>query len=836
MKFPRLRIPVALAVLAALAWPVAAPTSPTTSVKAAVKTAKAKTAKPAAKPKKGTKAWKKDSIRVADSLRKAESGLRLDSLRRDSLHRIDSIRAADSLHLRDSLVRIDSLRRSDSLRRVDSLDRASRTWYVARPRDFVGTPEAIEQTLEKTRIQLLRTGDLWMADRGVRDTCSAFDCSWKNGLASGAGRLLYGALYRTADSGWKLSSWLFELPSGGKIDSVVVMTAKNAPKPLDELARRTTSLLHPSPSEAACRADSLSQAGIVWGYEAPVNHTTDSTLGDRILGHFAAEFARTGRAKAFALPATVHCPDRRCLDSLATAAGAGKALRFDISRLLDSSWRLGLVAVSAADSTASDSFVVTAPSLEALAAKATSILVPAPANCRSFCGRANPLRAKLVWSVGGIGSDTTDAQAAKLLEKRISNAFAHHAGNQFFPTISIDTTKDSLGSAPRAAATTGTAGIDRIVVAHLDGSDSLWNLSATFRDPRNDSLVDSIRLSRGGWRPRVFDWFARKLVEAAHPLSRGCESPCSEDSTSVANTGWAFPPTTDQIGDVTLAKLLNDNLVGTMVSRKLGKTVSFPDSLPCATLRCMDSIAASRGAKHVVWTRLSRAEDSSWRMSAWVTESATDLVIDSTHQSDTGNPIEALAHLPERVLEALVPTSPRCDSCVSLDTLEAGLALIEPKWTDVADTLQNIFLDSLRGVLSRDGHYQVLPWAASDSVYAPWKSKDCDTACRAALRCRTGASFMVSSAVARDGSGWRVSAKLTDLRSGKVVSEMTTREARNDAQRLREIAPWTARKLIGTDTTAVAPASRRPLDIPWAKVIALVIPFTAGLVSVISRW
>lgn len=831
MKFPRLRIPVALVVLAAFAWPVAAPTVPATSTKAAAKTAKPKVAKPAAKPKKGTKAWKKDSIRVADSLRKAEASSRLDSLKRDSLRRVDSIRIADSLHVRDSLARVDSLRRIDSLRRVDSLDRAKRTWYVARIRDFAGNSDAADQTLEKTRIQLLRTGDLWMADRGVRDTCSSFDCSWRNGLASGAGRLLYQALYRTSDSGWKLSSWVFELPTGRKTDSAVVVASRNAPKPLDELVRRTASLLHPSPSEAACRADSLSQAATVWGYEAPANRTTDSSLGDRLLGHFAAEFARTGRAKAFALPASIRCTDRRCLDSLATATGAGRTLRFDISRLSDSSWLLGLVAMSSADTTGTDSFLVTAPSLEALAAKATSILVPAPANCRSFCGRTDPNRAKLVWSLRGIGSDSADAQAARFLETRISKAFADHAGSQFVPTIPVDTTKDSLGStAPPPA------GIDRVVVARLEGSDSMWNLSASFRDPRNDSLVDSIRLSRGGWRPRVFDWFARKLLEASHPAARGCESPCSEDSARMANTGWAFPPTTDQIGDLNLVKLLNDNLVGTMVSRKLGKTVSFPDSLPCSSLRCMDSIAASRGARHVVWTRLSRAEDSSWRMSAWVTESATDLVVDSTHQSDTGNPIEALAHLPERVLEALVPVAERCDRCVSLDTLEAGLALLEPKWGDVIDTLQNIFLDSMRGVLARDGHYQVLPWAVSDSVHTPWKGKDCDSACRSALRCRTGASFMVASAVARDGSGWRVSAKLTDLRSGKVVSEMTTREARNDAQRLREIAPWAARKLVGTDTTAVAPASRRPLDIPWAKIVALVIPVTAGLVSVISRW
>lgn len=95
---------------------------------------------------------------------------------------------------------------------------------------------------------------------------------------------------------------------------------------------------------------------------------------------------------------------------------------------------------------------------------------------------------------------------------------------------------------------------------------------------------------------------------------------------------------------------------------------------------------------------------------------------------------------------------------------------------------------------------------------------------------------MVVSSVRRDGSGWKVSAKLIDLRTGKVLSEIATQEPRNDIQRLREISPWAARKLIGTDSSAKAPSSRRFLDWPWGKIVALAIPVTAGLVSVISRW
>ena len=87
-----------------------------------------------------------------------------------------------------------------------------------------------------------------------------------------------------------------------------------------------------------------------------------------------------------------------------------------------------------------------------------------------------------------------------------------------------------------------------------------------------------------------------------------------------------------------------------------------------------------------------------------------------------------------------------------------------------------------------------------------------------------------------DIGGTGIKGALVDLRTGKVLSQMSSREHRNDVQRLREIAPWVGRKLTGTDSAAAAPSSRRSLGIPWGKVVALVLPVTAGLISVVSRW
>jgi len=824
MKFPR--TPLALLLAAGLAWPVVAPSTSSAKSKSAKPAKTAKTAKGKTVAKSGL-----DSLKLQDSLRMAGLTRRLDSLKSlDSLHRLDSTRMADSLKVVDARIRLDSLRVADSLGRIDSLERATRTWYPGRLRDFTNSPESARQILERLRLQILRTGGLTLSDQNERDTSTGFDGSWRAALASGAGRFLYSGLYRTADSGWKLSAWLFELPAGRKLDSASAIVAVNAPRKFDELALQVAQQLHPTPAQAQCRADSLAQTNRLWALEIPVNHTTDTSLTRSLRAALSRELLATARARTLLLSDSVYCPKRRCLDSLSAARGAARTLQSDIFRLPDSTWRLKLVVSASANDSLIDSIAMTGKRLEEIYAKFAATVLPPPPSCRSFCGRENPTARKQVWSIGRIRTDSTRQIPARELSASLSEVFSNSPRHQYLALNTLDATGDVLAFATR------TQGITRVVSGKLEGSDSLWTLSVGIRDPQKDSLLDSVVLSRGGWRPRVFSWFSRKLLEAAHPVRPGCESPCSEDSSLVANQSWAFPPTTDLAGEPTLAKLLNDNLVGTMVTRRLGKVAAFPDTLPCKALHCLDSIAASRGARKAIWTELSRGTDSCWRMTARLVETTTDLVIDSTSHSDTGAAMQATSQLPERVIASLVPAAKRCDSCVSQDTLEAGLALIEPKWGDVVDTLQNLYLDSLSAVLAREGHYQILPWATTDSVYRRFRQNGCDSACHAALRCNTGASFMVTSTVIRNGSGWHVEAQLTDLRSGKEMARMSTHEPRNDVQRLREISPWAARKLIGTDANVKAPTSRRFLDLPWGKLAALAIPFALGLGSVISRW
>lgn len=823
MKFPR--IPVALLLVAGLAWPVVVPTTASKAPKASVKSGKTTT-----KANKGAKAVRDDASRAV-SARGAALKSKLDSLVRiDSLHRADSLRIADSLVGIGAAWRADSLHKADSLHRIDSIARIAHTWYVAKVRDFTGSAATGHALQAQLRLALLRSGGLWVAEPAAGDTCANFECSWKTGLASGAGKLVYSALYRSAaDSGWKFSGWLFDMASGRKLDSAVITIGKAARLDLEATSREMVRNLHPTPAQSRCIADSLAQANTVWALEIPVNRTSDSTMNTRLRKLFHDGFAKSGRARSFSLKDSVYCPTRGCLDTLAAALGANRVVQFDISRLPDSTWRLGLVASQTRKDSLIDSFLVTARTLEGLAHKALPILVGAPASCRSACARSDSKESKLVWSVGPVQADSTRAVAASDLAKRLSDLLAADPRNQF---LSLKPLKSFTGIDDLAAS----QGIQRLVKARLEGSDSLWSLDAIVVNTTTGLPIDSIHISRGGYRGRVFDWFGRKLLEAAHPTLAGCGNLCSEDSAKIANSTWAFAPTRDEIGEPNLAKLIHDNLIDNVVSRRLGKVVTFPDSLACQTRTCLDSIADARGAGHVVWTTLSRSPDSLWMLSARVTEAAIDLVVDSTRQSDTGNPIEALAHLPRRVVDALIPAAARCDSCVATDTLEDGLAFIEPRWTDVLDTMQYLFVDSVRSILTREGHYQVRPLSMTDSVYRPWKNGVCDSVCRAALRCRTGASVMVTSSLRRDGSGWRVQAGLTDLRTGLEIAKMSSHEHRNDVERLREIAPWVARKLVGTDTTATAPSSRRQLHLPWAKLVALVVPVTAGLVSVMSRW
>lgn len=802
MKFPR--ISAALLLLVGLAWPVEAPATPSPKG-SATKVAKS------AKPKKPKKLSRAEAARQAT----------MDSLARlDSLHRADSLRTFDSLFLvRDSL-RKDSVRRADSLHLVDSIAQVARTWYVTKVRDFATAPAVAARLQDDLRIQLLRNGGLRMGDTAGRDTCGAFECSWRDALAAGSGKLFYSALYRTADSGWKLSSWVFETASGSKTDSAQLVLPRTDSPNTEALAREMARRLHPTPQQARCIADSVDQARTLWAFEIPVNHTDDTTMTLRLRSMFNAAFTASGRGRSLFLKDSVYCPTRGCLDTLAKALEAHRALQFDITQRPDSTWRLALVVSSTAKDSLIDSFLVTGASLQEVVAKAVPLLVPAPASCRLPCERTDAATAKLVWSVGAVRTDSSRAASGAALGRELVARFAPDPRHQY---VAFD-----------SSTTTWNGWIHRRIDVGLEGSDSLWTAKVAIRDPATGATLDSLSLSRGGYRPRVFAWFARKLLEAVHPPRPECGDRCGADSALVANTTWIVAPVQGGLDDTTLAPFLTDNLLDRMAGKGRGKLLSLPDSVTCRSIGCLDAAAAALGAQRVLWTTLSKTPDSLWRMESKVTESGTDLVVDSAARTEAGTAGEAFPRLAELVLDAVAPVAPRCDSCVSMDTLEAGLALIEPRWTDVSDTLQNLFIDSLRGALVRDGHYQVVPLAASSPIY-PSSGGSCDSACRQALICRTGATSMVTSSLTRDGSGWRVNAQLVDLRTGKEISSMSSLEHRNDAQRLREIAPWVARKLCGADSLDAA-ASRRKLHTPWGKLIALVLPLAVGISSVATRW
>lgn len=817
---PTLAVLVAgLSLPAFLAWssPVQAP-----KVEKSAKVAKSATRKgtvPSASVVAAMAAVRADSLRRIDSLARFAPIRVLDSLwNPDSLRRVRPLRGGDSIAGAriDSARRVDSTRVAvaDSTRKADSTALAARTWFVAKPRDFSQSAAFSRRLQDRLGLEVRRSGRIQVP--AAPDTNSTFDGTWKAARASGAGKMLFAAIYAGSAGSRNAIAWVFDLSDGRKLDSTQGKSSGTRLRFVDGLAESMAGALIPSAADSACKADSAALAGRVWGVAGPSAGTSDSAASRTVLDSMVAGFRRSGFASWKALAVADPCRARHCTDSAAAGSGIDRVVHSALSRSADSAWVLALRVVRSADDSLVDSFLVADPDPSRLAGRALRELLPRPTSCP----RCSVGGSRTVWSFAVVG-DTASRTETVVLARALGTAFRARTDRQFLslpdPFQADPATRDLAARA---------LGVRRLAVASLSGTDSLRVLRVRVQDPLT-GVSDTAVLRRGGPASRVLPWFARHLA-AFGAQDQSCGDACREDSLRVANTSWAVVAPTG--ADAVVNRIVADRLARSFRTPGNGKIAALPDSLPCSDMPCLDSVASARSIRKLVWPQVQRRKDSLWTLSARVSDVATDEWIDSVQVRDTGE-LETIAPMSSRLRDAILPKPRPCDSCASRDTLEDALAIALPAWSGPCDSFRVAFRDSLVRVLSRGGSFQVLDVHRVDSL-----AGDLDSASLARLRCKAGATYVLRSSAVLEKNGWRVDASVVEIATGKTVAEAGTLDKTTWPGRPAEMSPWVARRLLGTDSTLAPPKTAHSMDVPWGRILLLAIPLGLGVGSVFCHW
>ena len=822
MKFPsRLALTVLVAGLslpAILSW--SAPAQ-------AVKSGKlGKSTKSQAKAKKVTPAQAAAlAAAEADSLSRVDSLIRFAPVRvLDSLLHLDSLRRLHPLRGRDSIAgtRVDSARRADSTkvavadstRKADSTALSNRTWFVARPRDFSQSAGFTVQLQERLALELRRSGRVRLAS--ALDTNSTFDGTWKAARASGASKMLYTAIYGGPEGSRNAMVWIFDLADGHKLDSAHGEVRDGSDRAANGLARALVGVLRPPLKDSACQADSLAFSRQTWAVAEPRNWTSDSTAARTVRDSLVSALGRSKLASWKALVVADSCRKRHCTDSAAAAAGIDRVAHSTLVRLADSTWVLSLWVARTVDDSLTDSFRVADANPARLGERTMKELLPRPASC-SRCAVSD---SRTVWSFA-VSGDTSSRGAIRALTGALGKALRARTDRQFLSIpASLPSDSTSRDSVARAL------GVRRLAVASLSGNDSLRVLRVRIHDLRTGA-EDTLLLRRGGPAARVLPWFARHLA-AFDSGTASCTNLCREDSLKATNASWAVMRPTGL--DTTVDGIVADRLLESFLRQKRGKIISLPEKLPCTDMPCLDSLAATLATQKVLWPQVARKKDSLWTLSARVSDVGSDEWTDSAEIRDTGA-LEAISGMTSRLWGKINPVRGACDSCVSRDTLEDALAIALPAWGGPGDSLKGAFRDSLAKILSHDGSYQVLDLHAVDSL-----SGDLDSNALSRLRCRLGAAYVLRSGAALEKGGWRVKASVVEISTGKTIAAVETLDKNSWPGRPGELAPWAARKLLGTDSTLTPPKSNHSQGGPWGRILLLVVPLGIGIGSVVYHW
>jgi hypothetical protein len=833
MKFPsRLLVPVLVAAFAIPAVFAQTPAAKTPS-------ASAKKAKGKISPKR-VKA-------IADSLRKIDSIEVANSLRLDSIRFSDSLRKSSPAYRNDSThgsrakpsadsgkpkAQTDSARIADSLlgvaeasRRADSVARAARTWFVAHPRDFSRSPGFVAQLQTRLEREIRRTAKVSIALQ--TDTGSSFANTWNQAKTSGAGKMLYSAVYAGSKGGRNAIAWIFDLSDGRKLDSAHAENAGAPGRQAADLASVLVASLLPSNQDSICRADSAALANSAWALAEPRADGLDSAIGRAVRDSLAASLKRAGRVSWRELAITdTGCRKRHCIDSAAHAAGIAQVVHSIVSRQSDSTWVLSAWVARTGDDSLVDFLRVTDTVPSALAARAAGNLLPAsPASCRDTCPA---ISTRTVWSFH-LSTDYSSRPLAARTAAALKSAFRARTDRQFLAlpdplapvldTAHLDSTARALG-------------VRKLALFDLSGTDSsARSLRVQIRD-LNTNQQDTQLFRRCGPVSRLLPWFVRhasSLETAVAPCGDGCRS----DSLRRSLVNWALVPTVE--ADSVPGKPIVGGLSRAFSARATGKLVALPEALPCGDLPCIDSAVAPLSVKRLVWPAVSREKDSTLVLSAWISDPDADLWIDSLELRDSGSLPEAFDRLSARLWDSLAPRR-SCDSCVSTDTLEAGLAVVAPDLAGVSDSLRKIFRDAFSRTLSTEGAYQILNQARTDSLLG----QKPDSAALGRLHCRLGAAFILRSGAILEKSGWHMTASILEIATGKTIASVDYQDGSSRLDRPSQLAPWIAHRLLGASndsTAAAAIAAGQPPPpnkdaIPWFKILALAIPLTIGAVSV----
>lgn len=761
----------------------------------------------------------KASSKVASGKAKKTQKALAMARKADSLAQLALARKADSTARADSTRRVDSLRVvADSIRRVDSAAAAARTWFVARPRgDFLSDGFSV-RLQERSEIELRRTGRVRIAAGGNPN--SSDTGIWNAARASGAGKLLFQSIQGSALGASKpvagVSNFarVFDVASGSELDSTLVQVSDFSDRATVGLARDVVRRLLPTSADSACRADSTLQVNRIWAVAPVRGDGPDSVAARTVEKMFVDGLRESDRATWMSTSFPEGCSSPRCLDSAALAAGAALVLHSQLERRADSTWILSVRIVRSGDDSLVDSLRATDLDPSRLVSRVLPDMLPPPPSCGRSCVRAS---ARDLWTFS-LRSDSSLDVRRRELARDLKIAFRARKDRQFL-SLRDSAAPGSLDSLARSL------GAGKIAVARLSGSDSFWILTAHIRDLRS-GRSDTQVLLRGGPHARVFPWFSRH-VAAWGAKDDPCGNSCRKDSLRREAETWAVvPPAASDSGAIQPLGALVQAFSG----RRHGRIDSL-GSIPCRNLLCLDSLAASRSIGKLLWPSFARGKDSSWIMDAWTSDVASDSWLDTVQVKDTGTLDQAMARMSRKVWDSVAPVHV-CDTCVSTDTLEAALAVSNVQWNGGPDSVGKAFRDTLARVIARESSfYQVLERNASDR-YPPGLAVD--SSARQRLHCRTGAVYVLGSQVSRDSLGWHVKASLMEATTGKVVKSLDYLDKDTLSGRPIELAAWTARHILGTDTTAIAP--RHPGRVPWWKIIKLGIPALVGICSVILRW
>lgn len=250
----------------------------------------------------------------------------------------------------------------------------------------------------------------------------------------------------------------------------------------------------------------------------------------------------------------------------------------------------------------------------------------------------------------------------------------------------------------------------------------------------------------------------------------------------------------------------------------------------------------SRGyARSLVWMQLVPSDSGrrSLRVRHRSTVSDSTLAFFDLPFPDTSE--QALQKLPRAVLLGLFPRKIVVSAPVSLsDSVKRVAVLPFLAEGTTTSTHAGVFMDSLARLLGGMDGFRVLPSKLRDSLLAGWEPGECLTAsCRQEVGERLGVPWIIAGRLGQLGDKWQVHAELVRVDSVKSARSAVVQCQGAPLPSLRLASGITARQLAGVEAPRKdlgTPIAREPARPAWARILALALATTLGLVGVVLSW